>query len=608
MATYTASEKMVTRRRCLLSVAAVALILLAFTQETRADLLTQSYIKGDEVPVYVNTVAPFKNPTETYSYFDKLPICHPDKIEHRRETLGEILEGNRLVDVGYDVHFQENMERTAICTMTLTNDIATKFKEAIDNLYYFQLFVDDLPVGGFVGTVEAPEDKSAPKAYFLYNFFEFAMQHNKDRIVRANLTNTDIRDAYFNIDEYIGREVKFYYAVSWSENTEIDFYHRMEQFAEHPFFNRELEIHWLSILNSVILVVLLTSFLFVILMRVLRNDYMRYAAVEVDPEEDTEDYGWKLIHGDVFRFPGHRMMLSSMLGTGTQLLVLMVCLLFLGGMGLYYPYSRGAMKTSIVIIHAITNLIAGWTSASFYKQIGGENWVWNIILTSVLMPGPLAIVWSFLNTVAWSYQSTQALPFGTIIALMVIWSFVGFPLTVVGGIIGKNRAGTFDAPCRTRNIPREIPVATWYHHPAMHLMMAGFLPFSAISIELYYIFATVWGHKLYTLYGILIIVFCILLIVTSFITIALTYFQLSIEDYRWWWRSFINGGSSALFVYAYATFYYINRSSMSGFMQGTFFFGYVAICCYFFFLMMGAVGFLSALFFVRQIYKNFKAD
>ena len=27
------------------------------------------------------------------------------------------------------------------------------------------------------------------------------------------------------------------------------------------------------------------------------------------------------------------------------------------------------------------------------------------------------------------------------------------------------------------------------------MMMAGFLPFSAIYIELYYIFASVWGHK-----------------------------------------------------------------------------------------------------------------
>ena len=44
--------------------------------------------------------------------------------------------------------------------------------------------------------------------------------------------------------------------------------------------------------------------------------------------------------------------------------------------------------------------------------------------------------------------------------------------------------------------------------------MAGFMPFSAINIELYYVFASVWGHKLYSLYGILTLVFIILLVYT----------------------------------------------------------------------------------------------
>ena len=75
---------------------------------------------------------------------------------------------------------------------------------------------------------------------------------------------------------------------------------------------------------------------------------------------------------------------------------------------------------------------------------------------------------------------------------------------------------------------------------------AGFLPFSAIYIELYYIFASVWGHKVYTIYSILFIVFIILIIVTAFITIALTYFQLAVEDHSWWWRSFVCGGSTGV--------------------------------------------------------------
>ena len=65
---------------------------------------------------------------------------------------------------------------------------------------------------------------------------------------------------------------------------------------------------------------------------------------------------------------------------------------------------------------------------------------------------------------------------------------------------------------------------------------------SAISVELYYIFATVWGREQYTLYGILLIVYAILISVTACMSVALVYFQLSAEDYRWWWRSVCSAG------------------------------------------------------------------
>ena len=146
---------------------------------------------------------------------------------------------------------------------------------------------------------------------------------------------------------------------------------------------------------------------------------------------------------------------------------------------------------------------------------------------------------------------------------------VTLPLTVIGGIVGRNMAKgkDFDAPCRTNKVPREVPPIPWYRQGPCQVFMAGFLPFSAIYIELHYIFASVWGHKLYTLYGILFIAFLMLVIVTSFITIALTYFQLAIEDHRWWWRALFSGGSTGFFIYAYCFFYYFERSGMFGFMQ-----------------------------------------
>lgn len=92
-------------------------------------------------------------------------------------------------------------------------------------------------------------------------------------------------------------------------------------------------------------------------------------------------------------------------------------------------------------------------------------------------------------------QSTAALPFGTIVIILVIWALVTIPLTVLGGILGKNNRSEFAAPCRTNKYPREIPELPWYRHAIPQMVMAGFLPFSAIYIELYYIFASVWGHK-----------------------------------------------------------------------------------------------------------------
>jgi hypothetical protein len=79
-------------------------------------------------------------------------------------------------------------------------------------------------------------------------------------------------------------------------------------------------------------------------------------------------------------------------------------------------------------------------------------------------------------------------------------------------------------------VPREVPqVLAWYKLPVAQLFLAGFLPFSAIYIELHYIFASIWGHKIYTLFGILFVAFVMLVMVTSFITIALLYFQLARE-------------------------------------------------------------------------------
>ena len=132
------------------------------------------------------------------------------------------------------------------------------------------------------------------------------------------------------------------------------------------------------------------------------------------------------------RFPPHANLFSAMLGVGAQMLAIALGVFALALVGLYYPYNRGALLSSCVVLYALTAGIAGYVSGVQYKQMGGNQWVTNVLLCAVLFCGPLLAIFSVLNTVALAYRSTAALPFGTILIIVVLWALVTFPLTVLG--------------------------------------------------------------------------------------------------------------------------------------------------------------------------------
>jgi hypothetical protein len=495
------------------------------------------------------------------------------------------------------------------------------------------MFADDLPVWGYLGEHEAEDfllghtDRSK---HFLYTHLHFVMGMNGDKVVTANVSAsaqyrqdvTGQEEEDVNLGESRGRHeggravskdvkdakvrVTFSYSVSWVAST-VAYDERLEMYSASNFLPATLEIHWLSIINSLVLVMLLTAFLAIILMRVIKNDFTRYMRADEDEEIGEEETGWKLVHADVFRAPPNLSLFTALVGAGSHLLVMTFLLLSLAVGGFFSLARRGSIVAACILLYVLCSAVGSYVSARLFKQLKGTQWVWNVMLTLAVFPASILASFSLLNTTAIAKSSTAALPVSTILVVLLLFVCVAFPLAVFGGIAGHN-SKEYEAPCRTAKVARQIPEVQWYRSAPAQMFMAGFLPFSAISIELHYIFASVWGHKVYTLYGILFLAFGLLTLVTSFITIALTYFQLAAEDHRWWWRSFLSGGMVGIFIYAYCFFYYFNHSGMTGFLQTSFYFGYMANVSLAFFLMMGTVGFYSSWFFVRYIYSSIKTD
>jgi len=365
-------------------------------------------------------------------------------------------------------------------------------------------------------------------------------------------------------------------------------------------------IHWFSIVNSLIIVLFLSGMLGVIFVRTVHRDIARYNQAEAS-EEAQEEFGWKLVHGDVFRAPSGGMLLSVLIGCGTQILTMFIITLGFACLGFLSPATRGGLMTSMVGLWVTLGSVGGFVSARLYKTFGGEQWKTNVLLTSFLVPTFVFCIFFVLNLLLWHLQSSAAVPFGTLVALVALWFCISIPLTFLGAYCGFKK-DPIESPVRTNQIPRQIPPQQCYTTLWAGVLMGGVLPFGCIFIQLFFILNSIWAHKIYYVFGFLFAVFLILVITTIESAMLLCYFHLCAEDYHWWWRSFLTGASSALYLFVYSVIFYFKRMEVEGATNFILYAGYTLIVTILFGLATGTLGFFGCFAFVRKIYAIVKVD
>ncbi|XP_042468725.1 transmembrane 9 superfamily member 12-like [Zingiber officinale] len=619
----------------------------------------RTYSKEEMISPKVNSLTSFE--TEIPFTYYSLPYCPPEGgIKKSAENLGELLMGDQIDNSPYQFHVNVNESFYLCTTKPLTVEEAKLLKQRTHELYQVNMILDNLPVRRFIehngvtfATTGFPVGFTMTEDYII-NHLKFKVLLHEYEGVKVIDTGDEGMAVVTQTEKKTlsGYEIVGFEVIPCSVKHDIAAMSKLKMYdktktidcpveldksqpireKEQISFTYEVsfvksdirwpsrwdaylkmdgaKVHWYSIMNSLVVIFFLAGIVFVIFLRTVRRDLTRYEELDQESQAQMNEElsGWKLVVGDVFREPTSPKMLCVMVGDGVQITGMTVVTIVFAALGFMSPASRGMLLTGMIMFYLFLGIASGYVGIRLWRTIKGGSEGWRSVSWSIacFFPGIAFLVLTVLNFMLWGSNSTGALPFSTFFLLLSLWFFISVPLTLLGGFLAT-RAEHIQFPVRTNQIAREIPARKF---PSWLLVLgAGTLPFGTLFIELFFILSSIWLGRFYYVFGFLLVVLVLLIVVCAEVSVILTYMNLCVEDWQWWWKAFFASGSVALYVFLYSINYLVFQlSSLSGSVSAMLYLGYSLIMALAIMLSTGTIGFLVSLYFVHYLFSSVKID
>ena len=462
-------------------------ILCQFALIYSNSILDYSHEKGEPLSIQAGSLSSRRG-IIPYGY-TRLKICQSQKVIKAEDTLGEILTGEVLYTTDYIANTNEDEFCQVLCYNTFDVKTVQLIKKLIRRRYFTNWIVDKLPAGLILYNQETKQTSlkyfnGIPLGYtkdgefYIYNHYQFhillnkieddkfnvvgfnilpiSIKHNKEEAVCAKDSKSVLQNLEKEPQPLVEGNILFTYDVVY-EYSDITFASRWDHYK-----TTRAGIHWGGIILSEVLIVLISIVIITVLCRNLRADINSYN-YRVSNLEEINEYDWKQIAGDVFRPPAvNVLLLSSMLGTGTQLFLMIVATLFFGLFGIMNPEQRANILNIGILFFCFMGLPGGYISALFYRFWGGNSWIKVSLFTSIIFPGTLVFGYVIVNIILTIEKSNAAVHFYDLLSLFILWIFCTFPLILIGSFFGY-KSKRMTVPCEINRIPSAIPDKPCYY-------------------------------------------------------------------------------------------------------------------------------------------------
>lgn len=346
-----------------------------------------------------------------YTFFD-MEICSIEDAKEIKDSIGEIFLGDTYYTSPFLAEKGDKFRR--VCSGLLTKKKASFLKFLIDKEYTMSFFFDQIPLGlskesdhkiisyksgpkvGFKLNPEGLLDDNPKVKYCLNNYFNFSLSLNKEStFIEGSLYSQGVSDPEIegslvpclNIDDLIDKKIAYFYDINFKD---ID-----KQISTRWHFliqsEEEIDIHWRPLILFLVIVVFVSAWIFIGFIRAVGRDIELYNIQIVSDSIIPIQKSWKQLSYDVFRAPVNRITFCAFVGTGIQIALILHTTLLLGFIGILSPEHRGYLLNSFFILAIIYNTFNGFFSASFYRLLGGDNWLINLITTSIVFPAFIGI-------------------------------------------------------------------------------------------------------------------------------------------------------------------------------------------------------------------------